>query len=516
MKDLKSRKFKYFCTMKHIYSLLFIALLGMFSCTKADLRYFYRLDKAIENQEDYDLYHLNRKDSLTLLYGHADTDSERWEAAYSLENILFYHNLDSCHHYVRSMLSLHGNDIRRQFISESCYAYILYKMDSLDTALKVFRQIDTSEICKEGTTTYYNAGYHIYNELQSSHAEYAKEKQDIVERWWKKDSTNIQCAFYHNEVMREKGARDGTTCLKSCPLNSPNDTARFHYFLAREYMHQGNKDEAMKHFAISAECDIRLSVKAYNALYQLARILFKEGDIERANRYMQLTLKDTNSANFKSRYNDVILSELEIMNILLEQHREQEKLYLVIIMGIALLLIVTIVSLVLQRLYSRRLKISREKLSEVSEIKDRFLAIYMEKCVDYLNKVDQYRSSLRHAVKHEGPEAAIAMLRHPSFADAEFHELLSDFDSAFLSIFPDFVDKVNKHMQPEYHLSMPAKGMLSNELRILALIRMGISKRKKIAKVLNLSATTIWSYHSNLQKHSLHPDTSFDKVIEKL
>ena len=63
---------------------------------------------------------------------------------------------------------------------------------------------------------------------------------------------------------------------------------------------------------------------------------------------------------------------------------------------------------------------------------------------------------------------------------------------------------------------MPREGTLSTELRILALIKMGIVKRQKIAKILNMSVTTVYSYHSNLQKHSLHPDASFDKVIASL
>ena len=205
---------------------------------------------------------------------------------------------------------------------------------------------------------------------------------------------------------------------------------------------------------------------------------------------MRITLKDAYSSNFKSRYEDVIRSEIEIMNVLLEQQKQKKRAYTATIISIVLLLIMAIIFLAIQSAYSSRLTISKEKLSEVSKIKDSFLAIYMEKCVDYLNKVDQYRSSLRQAVKHEGPEAVIKMLRHPSFADGEFKDLLAGFDSAFLGIFPDFVDKVNEHMQEEHLLKMPSKGELSTELRILALIRMGISKRQKIAKVLNMSVTT--------------------------
>ena len=71
-------------------------------------------------------------------------------------------------------------------------------------------------------------------------------------------------------------------------------------------------------------------------------------------------------------------------------------------------------------------------------------------------------------------------------------------------------------MQSEYRLSTSSEGELSTELRILALIRMGITKRQKIAKVLNMSVNTVYSYHCNLQKHSLHSDSSFDKVMQNL
>ena len=78
------------------------------------------------------------------------------------------------------------------------------------------------------------------------------------------------------------------------------------------------------------------------------------------------------------------------------------------------------------------------------------------------------------------------------------------------------MDKVNARMQQEYRLQQPADGKLSTELRILALIKMGITKRPKIAKVLNMSVTTVYSYHSNLRKHSLNPDSSFDRMIANL
>ena len=210
------------------------------------------------------------------------------------------------------------------------------------------------------------------------------------------------------------------------------------------------------------------------------------------------------------------MNEIEITNALLQEQKRKKGAYLYATSATVLLLAMVIFMLVVMQRYSNRLKMSLEDLSVLSRIKDNFLATYMERCVDYLTKVDKYRSSLRKTAKTEGAEAVVMLLKQPSFADKEFKDFLKDFDAAFLGIFQDFVEKVNKQMQPEYHLKMPSEGELSTELRILALIRLGITKRPKIAKVLNMSVNTVYSYHCNMHKHSLHPELPFDEIIGNL
>ncbi|MBR3074957.1 MAG: hypothetical protein IKH11_04270 [Bacteroidales bacterium] len=502
--------------MKKSCFALFACFFALLCCSPATERHFKALDKAIDLQDYYNLAHNAKQDSLRLAYLGANSDSSRWEAAYALEKILFYHDIESCYQSV-SLMMKDATDKRQKTISQCCYANILYKMDSLGTAFMAFRQIDTSAMHTDALGIYCYAGYHIFGKMQPTHPEFANLRREIVDKWWKKDSTSVECAFYRNELLREEGiAENAVERLRDCRLTTPNDTAKLNYFLAKEYLHSGETGQAIKYFAISAECDMRLGVKAYNALYELARILFRTGDIARADRYMRVTLKDAFFSHYESRYEDVIRSELEIMNVLLEQQRQKRKAYYITSIAVALLLLGAMISLVLLLRYSSRLNSSRRELGEVSRIKDSFLANYMEKCVDYLNKVDEYRSTLRRTAKQEGTAGIMAMLRRPSFAAGEFHELLASLDSTFLGIFPDFVEKVNEHMQEEYQLSKPSEGSLSTELRILALIKMGISKRQKIAKILNMSVTTVYSYHCNLQKHSLHPDDSFDRIIASL
>ena len=503
--------------MKNSIIPVIFCFLLLLSCQKERRACLVALDETIERKEIYDLQHEHLQDSLRLMYSAASSDSARWEAAYRLEKIFFYHDVDSCYSYIQKMLRYQGEDGRRQGVSGACYANILYKMDSLNRAQDVFEQLDTCNLDTEGFRTYGYAGYHIYRKLLADYPAYGQRCHEIIDSWWERDSTNIECTYYHNERLRREGIPvQGLRKLNECTLTSPNDTAKAYYFMAMEYLNGGNVNRALECFSTSATYDLRVSAKAYNALYELARILFRRGDIRRADRYMRMTLEDARTSHYALRYNDIIQSEFEIMNVVLKQEQHRKYTYIIGIVLVSLMLLIALTLLFLLGRYSSRLTVSQRKLGEVSNIKDSFLANYMEKCVDYLNKVDEYRSSLRRTAKEDGPNAIMAQLRKPSFAAGEFNGLLTSLDSTFLGIFPDFVDKVNQHMQEEYRLTMPAKGTLSTELRILALIKMGISKRQKIAKILNMSVTTVYSYHSILQKHSLHPEGDFDRIIAGL
>ena len=513
----KTRLFLYLYSVKRYVFILAGLLAALFSCSRSGEEAFGSLDRAIELQEHYDSLYLDNITALREQYQEADNDSLKWERAFALEKVLFYHDVDSCYRYVKEMRRLDKGDPKMQGFSESCYANILFKLDSITIAQDVLEKIDTSALTRESFGIYAFAGYHIYGKQQDSHPEYQALKEKLAAEWWMRDSTSIECAYYHNGPLNRAGEYDkAIENLLSCNLVTTNDSTKACYFLALEYSLKGMRQEAKAYLAKSAEYDMKLSVKAYRALYELARMLFQDGDIQRADRYMRIAHQDALSSHYAVQYEDIIHSQLEIMNVLLKQEQERKKSFLFFSVVAIILLSVALVSLYFMNKYSERLDRSRMKVNEISQIKDRFLALYMEKCVDYLNKVDDYRSSLRHTARTDGQAAVMAMLRKPSFADSEFHDLLAAFDESFLGIFPDFVEKVNEHMQPEYRLAQPSEGELSTELRILALIRMGIPQRQKIAKVLNMSVTTVYSYHSLLQKHSRHPDASFDQVVSHL
>ena len=93
-----------------------------------------------------------------------------------------------------------------------------------------------------------------------------------------------------------------------------------------------------------------------------------------------------------------------------------------------------------------------------------------------------------------------------------FHQ---NFDTAFLNIYPRFVEEVNRLLTPEnrFEVSGDAK-KLSTELRVLALIRLGINDNQRIADILRSSITTIYTYRSKLKAKAVSKDTFEDDVCK--
>ena len=503
--------------MKKLHIIIFLAMGLAWSCSDPLKEHYEALDRAIEMRPFYEDMFRKKQDSLSLILNTASSDSTKWETAYELQTMTIYNDVDKSIHYIKTMMDNCRDDAELSNITQRCHALYLFRKGQLDSAYVIFQKIDTAPLSKDELNLYYDVGCRILNDISPQEEEHKKLQNEIMLAWRNNDSTYCRYIHYYNRsVDNPNGLNEAVRRLKSCEMRSLNDTARVNDLIATEYRIKGDIANAKKYYAIAAECDMRLSVKTYNALYMLAQLLFKEGEVERANHYMRVTREDALASNYSVRYQKVFMNEIEITNALLQEQKRKKSAYLYATTVTILLLVMMIFMIILLQRYSHKLKESLEGLSVLSRIKDNFLATYMERCVDYLNKVDQYRSSLRKTVKAEGIEAVIMLLKQPSFADKEFKNLLKDFDAAFLGIFPDFVDKVNKQMQPEYHLVMPSEGELSTELRILALIRLGITKRPKIAKVLNMSVNTVYSYHCNLHKNSLHPELPFDEIIGNL
>ena len=308
---------------------------------------------------------------------------------------------------------------------------------------------------------------------------------------------------------------------------SEHDRAICAWTLAEAYAKTGDKDLQKENLIISAISDLKSSVREYISLRQLALMLYEEGDLDRAYRFMTIAVDDAAKCNARQRIIELNDTYPMINGIYVETVRKQKEtleLFIIIIAVLALLLVVMLFYMRKQMIriknnhkeltaaYERQnrlteeLKTSNRKLTEAndaiaehSELKEVYIGRYMDQCLVYIEKLDSYRKTLNNLVKSGKSDELKQLLKSSSIIDDELKAFYYQFDKTFLSLFPTFVDDFNRLLLPDEAIVPKKEGTLNTELRIFALIRLGITDSEKIAKFLRYSLTTIYNYRTKVR-----------------
>ena len=161
-----------------------------------------------------------------------------------------------------------------------------------------------------------------------------------------------------------------------------------------------------------------------------------------------------------------------------------------------------------------QLKEMNHTLSETNYIKEEYIGRYMDQCSSYLDKMDLYRRSLNKIAAAGKVEELYKAIKSSQFLEEELKEFYANFDMTFLQLFPNFVEEFNallvEPMQPK------AGELLNTELRIFALIRLGITDSTKIAQFLRYSVTTIYNYRTRVRNKALGERDEFEAKVMKI
>lgn len=172
---------------------------------------------------------------------------------------------------------------------------------------------------------------------------------------------------------------------------------------------------------------------------------------------------------------------------------------------------------------TEQLKTSNDSLSEannaiaeISELKEVYIGRYMDQCLVYIDKLDTYRKSIGKLLNSNKIDDLKNFAKSTSLIDDELKLFYEQFDKTFLSLFPSFVEDFNKLLLPEEAIIPKKEGSLNTELRIFALIRLGISDSDSIAKFLRYSLTTIYNYRTKVRNKSLGDRNKLEAEVLKI
>jgi len=276
----------------------------------------------------------------------------------------------------------------------------------------------------------------------------------------------------------------------------------------------------------AAMADIRSCTKETLATLNLADMLYKEGDVEDAYTYVKIALDDANFYGARHRKIQVaaVFPIIEGQQLtMVESRRKMLLLYSSVITVLSLITIAFAVIIYKQFKNLREAKRiisdandtlteTNHQLSDANKIKEEYIWYYFNTTADYINKLDTLKKSMDMKLmtkKMEDLRFTVDSINIKKERDDLYH----NFDKVFLKLFPDFVTIFNSFFKEEDKVHPKEDHLLNTELRIFALIRMGIHDHEKIAKILDYSVATIYTYKTRIRSKSLLPNEEFDRQI---
>ncbi|MEZ7495805.1 DUF6377 domain-containing protein [Leeuwenhoekiella aequorea] len=313
------------------------------------------------------------------------------------------------------------------------------------------------------------------------------------------------------------------------------------------YVQLGDREKAIKYLSQSSIADIKSSAKENLSMIQLAEFLFQKGDVKLASVFIKKANEDAEAYGAQQRKIRVgailPLIEEQIINQV-EKQRErlsQQNIMLSVLLAILLMLaIVTYIQLRRLKLARRALlvahkdlQVKNERIVEVNEtinnkngelnrvndllleankIKEEYIGFFFTQDADIFEKFKEFKTRIDHNLKSNNLEG-IKYLSKAYDLKKEKKKLLQSFDEAFIKLFPDFINEFNSLLKEEEQIEIKKGQLLNKELRIFALIRLGIKHNEIIAQVLGYSVNSIYAYKTKIRNKSFLDKKDFDQML---
>ena len=313
------------------------------------------------------------------------------------------------------------------------------------------------------------------------------------------------------------------------------------YSIALAYHGQKEREQEKIWLTISAINDIKSATKEYISLRNLAYLLYEDGDVDRAYKYMKRSLDDALFCNARLRTYEISKMMPIIDKAYQHQTESRQSLMMKTIIIVSVLSILLMIAIFFVYRQMKKVAIARQSLSSAnkqlndlnnelskinSEIKDtnrtlsesnlikeEYIGRYMDQCSEYIDKLDNYRRSLNKTATSGKIEDLFQAIKSKQIIEDELKEFYTNFDITFLQLFPNFVEEFKKLLVDDEYLQLKQGQLLNTELRIYALIRLGISDSVKISHFLRCSLSTIYNYRTKIRNKAIGQRDEFEERV---
>jgi hypothetical protein len=544
---------------KVVQSILFLIIIfPIYSQNEID-SLFTKLDNEISKQKTYDnAKELKINNIKNLLSDKNLTPENKYFLINKLISEYEYYSFDSSLHYIEENLAFAEQLGNTHFIKESTLrlAKLLATSGRYNESMSLLKKLNPPYLPQDLIREYYTIYKRCYLELRNiSRIKSIRARYNTLYFAYK-DSLNIQISNLnkssklHLEVT-EQNFRDVFNTKKALEINAKRlamskigtrEYALVAYNRALSSEIDGNRINQKKFLILSAISDIQSSVKDNASMANLAAIFFEEGDIEKAHDYINFSFEDAKFYNSKLRFLDIsnvlpiISKSYETINL-----RQSNKLKKQLIF-ISILSLIAIVALFFIFKQYRKIKLGREhlktanlqlkdlneklsftnsdlkrlyeELSAVDTIKEQYIGTFLNLYSEYIDKLNVYRKTVKKYIITNRTKDLLELTKSKKIVEDELKIFYDNFDKSFLHIYPNFIKNLNALLKEDERIVVKEE-ILNTELRIYALIRLGITNSAKIAKILRYSVNTIYNYRVKIKNSALNRD-EFDELVKRI
>ena len=516
------------------------------------------LDQTILQHE---IYKDRREARIRELKGKATKTAPNSIAAYQLNDSIYReyksYMCDSAVLYLTKNIRIARNlrDQEREYKSKLLLASLHAATGMYQEAIDVLEEVRREDLPASLTRDYYACKEQVYREISGNSRDPQSIRRYEDKSFVYRDSlammlpegagkrVELQELALRADGHTDEALRINDTRLAKIPFGTP-EYALTSYQRAMIYRQKKDREKEKYYLALSSLSDIQSAITDHASLWMLADLLLKDGDIERAYHYIRFSWDETNRFRARSRswQSADILSLIDKnYQATIEGKNRILVAYLTLISVLTLLLISAIVYIYRQmkrlaearnhlqetheqlkvlngELYQMndRLQSANLELSESNRIKEEYIGRFMSLCSSYIDKLDGYRRMVYKMVSSGQIGELVKVTRSSKGLEAELNALYKNFDTAFLHLFPNFVTQFNSLLLEDEQVVLKRDELLNTELRIFALIRLGINDSSQIAEFLRYSVNTIYNYRAKVKNKACVSRDDFENLVREI
>lgn len=536
---------------------------------------FFKLDYMILQREDY---RLKKEERIKMLRNRMDMRAsleERFHINKVLYDEYYVYNADSAMLYVTDNLRIASLLKRKdwEYTWRINKSFLLSATGLLKEAEDEMQSIPVHELSDIAKVDYYSQMQYLFSHF----GQYTGSESEAVQRSYLdkellyRDSVYMVARPDHPLYLWYKGCKLQYDGVDSMRMVIPELQKAIHfsaldnrydamnaYILGSIYRDLDDMENYMKYLAFSSMADIVSCNKDIASLEELGMYLFSLGDIDRAYAYTNYCLQ--NALFYKNRVRIMGISSTidQINAVYQEQMRQQGKRVQSYLFAVSILSAVLLLAILYIYQKLRQLAMSRSKLHEMNEelnrhvdnlseaqrqlkeandklqtlnvklkdvntqlresnyVKEEYIGYVFSICSSYISKLDEYRKNINRKLKANQVDEVKVMTGRSTMAQSELKEFYGNFDAIFLHVYPDFVKDFNELLKPEEQIQLKEGELLNTELRIYALVRLGINDSVKIAEFLHCSPQTVYNNRLKVRNKAIVPKEKFAETVRSL